>query len=356
VVHLMLGELNASHLGFTLGTGTSSTTSSSSTWREETAHLGLRFDPGFEGPGWKVRDVISKSPASQKLSRIAVGEIILQVDGTEVQPDTDLSRVLNGPIERDINLRVQSTDGKPRTVILRPISYATARGLLYDQWIKENRERVEAKSDGQLGYLHISAMDSASFNRFQEELYAAGAGKTGLVIDVRENGGGSTADHLLTALTQPRHAIAIPRGGSVPGYPQDRTVYATWEQPIVVLCNQNSYSNAEIFSHAVKLLKRGPLVGVPTAGGVISTGSVSIMDVGTLRLPFRGWYGLESGLDMELNGAVPDHLLWPEPGELAKGIDRQLVKAVEVLKQEVSTWQKRPHPKLQKASERFPKP
>lgn len=354
VVHLMLGELNASHLGFSLGSGISTTTSRS-TWREETAHLGLRFDPAFEGPGWKVRDVIAKSPASHKLSRIAKGEIILQVDGTEVQPSTDLSRVLNGSIERDISLRVQATDGKQRTVTLRPISYATARSLLYDQWIKENRERVEAKSDGQLGYLHISAMDSASFNRFQEELYAAGAGKTGLVIDVRENGGGSTADHLLTALTQPRHAIAIPRGSTVPGYPQDRTVYATWDQPIVVLCNQNSYSNAEIFSHAIKLLKRGPLVGVPTAGGVISTGSVSIMDVGTLRLPFRGWYGLESGLDMELNGAVPDHLLWPEPGELAKGIDRQLVKAVEVLKQEVSAWQKRPQPKLQKASERFPR-
>jgi len=363
VVHLMLGELNASHLGFTLGSSSSTSTSnsatgttSSSTWKEETAHLGLRFDPSHPGPGWKVRDVISKSPASQKLSRIAPGEIILQVDAATVQPSTEPSSVLNGPIERDIRLKVQAADGKQRTVTLRPISFATARSLLYDQWIKDNRQRVETASAGQLGYLHISAMDDASFHRFQEELYAAGAGRQGLVIDVRENGGGSTADHLLTALTQPRHAIAIPRGSEVPGYPQDRLVYATWEKPIVVLCNQNSYSNAEIFSHAIKLLKRGPLVGVPTAGGVISTGSVSIMDVGSLRLPFRGWYGLESGLDMELNGAVPDHLLWPAPGELAQGIDRQLTKAVEVLQQEVANWQKRPQPKLQKASERFPRP
>ena len=114
-------------------------------------------------------------------------------------------------------------------------------------------------------------MDMPSFRKFEEELYAAGAGKDGLVIDVRENGGGSTADHLLTALTQPRHAITVPRGGG-PGYPHDRTVYATWDKPIVVLCNQNSFSNAEIFSHAIKTLKRGKLVGVPTAGGVISTG------------------------------------------------------------------------------------
>src|SRR5205085_9389229 len=100
-----------------------------------------------------------------------------------------------------------------------------------------------------------------------------------LVIDVRENGGGSTADQLLTALTQPVHAITVPRGG-VPGYPQDRKVYATWNKPIVVLCNQNSFSNAEIFSHAIKTLKCGLLVGVPTAGGVISTGATASMDVG----------------------------------------------------------------------------
>ena len=81
----------------------------------------------------------------------------------------------------------------------------------------------------------------------------------GLVIDVRENGGGFTTDHLLTALTQPRHAITVPRGGGR-GYPHDRKIYASWNKPIVVLCNQNSFSNAEIFSHAVKNLKRGNII------------------------------------------------------------------------------------------------
>lgn len=349
VVQLMLGELNGSHLGFTLD---ATTTTSANTWKDETAHLGLRFDPAFAGPGWKVRDVLAKSPASQRHSHIEAGEIILRVDDREVKPDMDVSEVLNGTPERDITLRVKARDGKERDVTLRPISYLAARKLLYEQWIKQNRGVVEQASKGALGYLHISAMDDASFERFQEELYAAGAGKDGLVIDVRENGGGSTTDHLLTALTQPRHAIAVPRGGTKPGYPQDRIVYATWNKPIIVLCNQNSYSNAEIFSHAIKTLHRGQVVGVPTAGGVISTGSARIMDVGTLRLPFRGWYGLETGLDMEMNGAVPDHLLWPQPGEWPKGIDTQLQKAIEVLQADVAKWKQRPQPKLQKASER----
>lgn len=352
LVHLMLGELNGSHLGFLLDANATGAPPSPA-WREETAHLGLRFDPAHAGPGWKVRDVLPKGPASHRLRRIHPGELILRIDGRETRPDQDVSELLNGPLERDIHLRVRATDGKEREVSLRPISYTAARGLLYDHWIKANRARVEKDSGGKLGYLHISAMDSASFHKFQEELYAAGAGKDGLIIDVRENGGGSTTDHLLTALTQPRHALTLPRGGDRTGYPQDRTIYAVWDKPVTVLCNQNSYSNAEIFSHAIRLLKRGQVVGTPTAGGVISTGSARILDVGSLRLPFRGWYGLESGLDMELNGAQPHHVIWPEPGDAAKGIDRQLSKAIEVLKAEVETWTKRPQPKLHKASERF---
>jgi len=39
---------------------------------------------------------------------------------------------------------------------------------------------------------------------------------------------------------------------------------------------------------------------------------------------------------MEMNGARPDHLVWPEPGELAAGRDPQLEKAVEVLIEEVA--------------------
>ncbi|MEQ1853756.1 MAG: S41 family peptidase, partial [Chthoniobacteraceae bacterium] len=347
VVQLMLGELNGSHLGFALNPPTAG----AGAWREETGHPGLRFDPTFAGPGWKVRDVLLNGPAHQRASRIEPGEIVLRIDGRELAPGMDASEVLTGPIERDITLRVRSGGGVEREVTLRPISHATARKLLYDQWIKENRSLVEKATGGSLGYLHINAMNDESFHRFQKELYAAGAGRDGLIIDVRENGGGSTADHLLTALTQPRHAITVPRGGR-PGYPQDRIVYATWHKPIAVLCNQNSFSNAEIFSHAIKTLKRGPLIGVPTAGGVISTGAVNIMGVGTLRLPFRGWYDITTGEDMELHGAQPDHLVWPKPGEMTRGVDAQLQKAIEVLKEDVAAWKQRPEPKLIKASER----
>jgi tricorn protease len=215
----------------------------------------------------------------------------------------------------------------------------------------DNRALVDKISNNQLGYLHIQAMAMPSFEKFEQELYAVASGKQGLIIDVRENGGGSTADHLLTALTQPRHAVTIARNGSQ-GYPQDRMVYAVWSKPVVVMCNQNSFSNAEIFSHAVKTLKRGKVVGVTTAGGVISTGARQIMDVGTLRTPFRGWYNIETGEDYELNGCVPDVLLWPNPGEMPAGKDIQLEKAIDILTQSVKEDAAKPRPKLIRATER----
>src|SRR5947209_14959139 len=105
-------------------------------------------------------------------------------------------------------------------------------------------------------------------------------------------------------------------------------------------------------SPAVNTLKRAHLVSVPTAGSVVSTGATAIMDVGVLRLPFRGWYVIENGEDMELNGAVPDQVLWPEPGDMPQGKDAQLLKGVEVLLADVKAWKERPQPKLKKATER----
>jgi tricorn protease len=372
VVNLMLGELNGSHLGFTPSVartlepdpaptptpgprrgGPGGGAGTDARWVATTAHFGLRFEPDYRGPGLKVRDVIPGTPADHKATRISPGEVLISIDGTSVDPALDLTRVLNGPIERDVKLTVRGADGKDREVTLRPIAVAAARALLYDKWIKDNRKAVDERSGGKLGYLHIRGMNFPSFYKFEEELYSAGAGKDGLIIDVRENGGGSTADHLLTVLTQPAHAITIPRGGG-PGYPQDRRVYATWTRPIVVLCNQNSFSNAEIFAHAIKTLKRGKLVGVPTAGGVISTGAATIMDVGNLRLPTRGWFLPGTGEDMELNGAVPDFVVWPDPTEFARGAsgDSQIAKAVEVLTGDVKEDAARPRPRPRKASER----
>ncbi len=337
MMNMMLGELNSSHMGHRGGREPLPRPDRGSTWAPRTFQLGLRFDRAAGGPGLLVESVIPKSPCAESRSLVRAGERLLAIDGEDIGTDTDLYARMTMPQARDMTLRVQGREGEVREVVVRPVPSVSR--LLYDEWVEGERKRVEELSGGRLGYLHIRGMNDSSFEQLEADLYAAGAGKDGLVIDVRFNGGGSTADHVLTVLTQPRHAITVPRGGS-PGYPQDRKVYASWWRPIVLMCNEMSFSNAEILSHAIQTLGRGQVVGMRTAGGVISTGARLLVDGSLLRMPFRGWFLLGDGQDMELNGCLPDHALWNRPD----GPDDQLTKAVEVLKAECDAMPPDPKP------------
>lgn len=348
VVSMVLGELNGSHLGFRpnpelrpeFDTGE---------WKRETAHLGVELVE--KGGQLVVASVIPGGPADREASRLEPGDVLVSAGGVEAKTTAAMLPVLNGLPGQRIEIVVERSGKVLKPLRLPTISYSRARSLQKRAWVDSNRREVERLSGGRFGYLYVERMMWDEFENFEREIYAVGAGKDGIVIDVRDNGGGFTADHLLTVLTPPQHAVTVPRGGGA-GYPGDRRVYGTWGKPIVVLCNQNSFSNAEIFAHAVKILGRGKLVGVPTAGGVISTGAASIMDIGTLRMPFRGWFKADDGEDMELNGAKPDFVVWPLPGELPAGIDRQLRQGISVLNDEVEAYLATPRPTLRRASDR----
>lgn len=332
LMNMMLGELNASHMGHRGGSDALPNASSRSNWAPTTHHLGLRFSLERPAKGLVVTSVIPGSPCDLARSSVAVGETLLAVDGTAITPATDLDDLLTMDETRDVELTVAGADGGERKVTVRPAR--SVAGLLYDEFVESNRKKVDELSGGKLGYLHIRGMNMSSFRQMEEDLYHAGAGKDGLIIDVRFNGGGSTTDHVMTALTQPVHAITKSRG-SGEGYPQDRKIYASWTKPIVLMCNEHSFSNAEILSHAVKQVGRGRLVGMRTAGGVISTGSVGLLDGSSVRMPMRGWYLVSTGEDMELNGCAPDIALWNHP----MGPDTQLETAVQTLAEDVAKEQ-----------------
>ncbi|MCB1280560.1 MAG: hypothetical protein KDB18_03470, partial [Salinibacterium sp.] len=86
----------------------------------------------------------------------------------------------------------------------------------------------------------------------------------------------------------------------------------------------------EIFAHSIKTIGRGKLIGTATFGGVISTGSFSLIDGTTIRRPFRGWYTAE-GRDMDVYPAVPDVPVPQTPADEAAGRDVQLEAAVREL-------------------------
>lgn len=322
----LLGELNASHMGFT-GSGGLAAAETDAT---RTGELGVLWDESYAGPGQRIAEVLPEMPAARGQSRLHVGDVITAVDGQAVDANANWDRLMAGTPGRETVLEVTAADGETREVIIRATSTGAMRTALYERRERLLREQTERDSGNRAGYIHIQAMGTASLLEFERELYAAAHDKDVLLIDVRDNGGGWTTDMVLNMLMVNDHAFTIPRGGGK-GYPQGRRIFATWNKPVVVLCNENSYSNAEIFSWSIKTLGRGPLVGAPTFGAVISTGGAGLIDGSFIRMPFRGWYvNDENGTNMELNGCPVDYEVDYLPGDYAAGRDRQLEKAIEV--------------------------
>ncbi|MCB9466168.1 MAG: PD40 domain-containing protein [Candidatus Eisenbacteria bacterium] len=301
----------------------------------QTAELGLFYDPSFTGPGLRVLRVVPKGPTDRVDSRVEPGETVLSIDGTVVGSTTNLAPLLDRRSGKRVRLEVKGADGKTRDVVVRPVSRGELRELLYDVQVEMRRDEVARATEGSVAYIHIRSMDVSSFEAFERDLYAEAHGKDALIIDVRDNGGGWTTDLLLTSLNASEHATTIARGGG-PGYPQDRRLLYAWTKPVVVLCNQNSFSNAEIFSWAIQATDRGPVVGVQTYGGVISTGGMSLGDGTWLRLPFRGWYNVLDGTNLEAEGCRPDVVVVNDPLELASGQDSQLQTAISLAKGEIT--------------------
>ena len=326
VAMMLLGELNGSHLGVT-GSGSFSAPSMA------TGYLGV--DAGKVADGWRIKRVYEDGPAWRPSSELKVGDVLLAVDGQKLA-GMDLLAAFAGKAGKETLIEVRR-DGveKPFGMLITPTSGGEDGELRYRAEIASRKAKVEELSGGKLGYLHIRAMSEPSVREFERDLYAAAHGKQGLVIDVRDNGGGSTADILLASLTAPNHAFTANRGvdpGSVKrdAYPRDRRLIYGYTRPIVLLINENSFSNAEIFAHAIKTIGRGKLVGTATFGGVISTGGTTLIDGTSVRTPFRGWY-LPDGTDMENNGAKPDIDVPQVPQDEAAGRDAQLEAAVRSL-------------------------
>lgn len=329
VLNLLLGELNASHLGYYPAGGGGG---------EQTGFIGALFDPGGGGPGILVREVLDDSPAAREGVDLRPGERIMTVAGRSVREDLDIYALFADTAGTRVPLLVAGDGQKIREVVVVPVPFAEEQRLRYRQWVRQRRALVERLSAGRLGYLHIQGMDIPSFEAFERDLFAAGEGKQGLIIDVRSNGGGWTTDYLLAVLEVRRHAWTRPRGveEQVRAYPQDRLRLAAWTRPALTLCNEESYSNAEIFSHAFKTLGRGKVVGTPTFGAVISTDETRLIDGARLRLPQRGWFTAGSGLNMENNGAVPDLIVDRPPAEDTAGDrDAQLEAAVKLFLAEI---------------------
>jgi tricorn protease len=323
VMMMMIGQLNASHTGVSGGPP-----------NPQAQPLQTRY-PGFDVVAdssgyYRVGHIYETGPADRDYLNIREGHYIIALNGEPLRTsDSYWQRftITSGTKFHFLINDTPSADGA-RAVTIEPLNGGAFGDLQYARWVEDRRQMVERLSSGEVGYLHIRAMNAPSLRQFQLDL-AANRTKRALVIDQRFNGGGGIDQELLAILSGRAYQFTVRRDSDVE-VPRPQNFYG----PMVVMQNERSASDAEMFPAGFKALGLGKVIGVPTMGAVIGTGSYALLDGSTIRTPGTGvWTSTQE--NMENYGVPPDELIDNTPNDFIKGRDAQIEKAVEVLKAEL---------------------
>ena len=327
IIERMFGELSASHMGMYVPEDVKPTCNS--------RHLGFDLVKDIKSGLYRVGHILKDGPADREWLAIREGDYVLRLDGKPLRVPDNYWKILNHLINPYVEVEVAaSPDGKDRRKLrIKHISLADARRLRYKEWVERNRRLVEKKSGGRLAYIHIPSMEIRSLHRFRRELMRYRL-KDGIVLDVRYNTGGYIDEYLLDVLERRPYYKSRFRDSVFTTKP-----WNGFFGKLVLLINQFSFSDAELFPHGFRVLGLGKLVGVPTSGGCIGTGSYRLVDGSRMRTPYNGIYTLD-GRTLENMGVKPDIWVEETPEDEAAQRDPQLEAAVKVLLEELQTRKK----------------
>ncbi|HMC60210.1 MAG TPA: S41 family peptidase, partial [Candidatus Solibacter sp.] len=282
VIMEMIGDMNASHTGITGGTRLP--VPGPSEERIQTRYPGFDLEPDPSG-FYKVSFIYRKGPADRDYVKLSPGNYILAVNGKELKTSENYWQLLNILPGRKFEFLVNSRPSPDGAwnVEVEPLTGTAFGDLQYARWVEDRKQMVRALTSGEIGYLHIRAMDAPSLARFQRDLLE-NQDKKALIIDQRFNGGGGIDQELLAILNQ-RKAYQSTRGRDSLDVQRPGQAFF---RPMVVLQNERSASDAEMFPDGFRALGLGKLVGVPTSGQVIGTGSFTLLDGSAIRTPGAG--------------------------------------------------------------------
>jgi tricorn protease len=320
VMMMMIGELNASHTGVSGGPNNLPRT-------QNTRYPG--FDLVEDASGFfKVGHLYKNGPADRDHLRIATGHYVLAVNGHDLKARENYWRHFTLAPGSKFHFTINDKPSKNGAwpVTIEPIG--NMGDLRYNRWVDERRAIVDELSGGEFGYLHIRAMNAPSLRQFVLDL-ATNRTKKALVIDQRFNGGGGIEQELLAILGVRQYQYTMGRDA---GFQMPRPM--NFQGPMVVMQNERSGSNAEMFPAGFRELGLGKVIGVPTAAAVIGTGSYTLLNGSTIRTPGTGVWTVD-GENMENWGVPPDVYVDNLPADFLQGRDAQLEKAVEVLREDL---------------------
>lgn len=282
----------------------------------------------LKGQNW---DSNLRSPLTEIGVDVKEGDYILAVDGKPTIAMNDIYEALVGTVGKQVKLKVNSSpkeSGSRETVVV-PIG--DEGQLYYYNWVQKNIETVSKATDGKVGYIHIPDMGLKGLNEFVKHYYPQ-LRKEGLIIDDRGNGGGNVSPQITERLARKMAMINYARNSIPTPNPDGIHLGAK-----VLLMDEFSASDGDIFPYRFRKYNLGKLIGKRTWGGVVGIrGTLPLLDGGFLNRPEFSRYDNEAtGWIMEGYGVDPDIVVDNDPSKEFEGVDEQLLKAIEVIKEEM---------------------
>ena len=270
-----------------------------------------------------ILDVYDDSPAQS--AGIKTGDYIVAVDGVNVSEIDDLSSAISG--ENGTTVRITVRRGEEE------LAYDVIRG-------QSQQTMVRYRTIGDVMYIQLKSFNGNAVEKFQEAMDAVESqGCTGIVLDLRDNGGGD-----LSILEKIGNMI-LPEGVII--YAQDRhgnriseinSSGADMDLPMVILTNSNTASASEALAGAARDRGTAVLVGTKTFGKGIMQTTYTLDNEGAFKLTTAKYY-LPSGECIHEIGLTPEYEAALPDGQESRTYymtdqeDTQLQKALEILGQ-----------------------
>ena len=258
------------------------------------------------------------------------GDYLLAVNGKNVTADKNIFSYFQGLAGEQVHLLVneQPTGQGARKITVKPIG--NERNLRYINWVERNRKKVAELTDGKVGYLHFPDTYMGSSTIFPRYFYSQ-LRKEALIIDGRFNRGGLDPYVFLRRLNTEPLAYWTRR------YSHDQTVPPTTTRAhMVCLTNKYAGSGGDMLPYEFRQMGMGKIVGTRTWGGLVGVSQfIPLIDGGGLTAPDYRIYNPEGEWIIENEGVTPDEIIELDSKEMSNGVDAQLRKGLEILRQKM---------------------
>lgn len=328
IIGELVGELNSSHT-YVMGGRNNRTAPRVSVgmlgvnWKIDTKNNRYQFEKIFKDRDWSR---LAYPPLGKPGVDVNENDYLLAVNGIEVKSTKNVYSYFVDLSNKQVTLTVNS---KPsfegaHEVVVKPVS--SERRLRYINWLEFNRKTIDKASNGQIGYIYLPDTYNGSATDFPRYFYSQ-TKKKGLIIDGRFNGGGLDPEIFLQRLQKKPHGYWTRRASA----DQEIPALAVTAH-MALLTNRYAGSGGDELPYEFQFNNMGPVIGTRTWGGLIGVSMfLSLMDGSGLTAPDYRIYNKDGNWIVENEGVTPDIIVEQNSLNMSKGLDDQMMKAVEVL-------------------------